>query len=829
MPDTVPDKLETLGDNKIWIARGRHKTDKHPKVSEISIEEHFCEHLANHRTATIKDGPHTIYAKLSQRHRHHRFIMCYSAAVVDIDRATSEEEIRTALDGLLYAAYTTYSGCNRARVVLPYREPCGFEAHRRITRHLNTLLGGDKSAEARLRFYYDPTCQPGADHWAFNTMPGVNAMTALLDPSRYEEQLPPTDPVTPEVPQTNPPQPCVDNDDLGSLPGRLSAGKLLKPAEVEHHLNYIDPDVHRDDWLRCLAAVHLCTDGSDKGLALADDWSSRGGKYAGPHDVERVYKSLSAGDREAVAGPGTLIHLAQQNAKWKPFNQPLAEAVAEQVDEWSDPEALPQGLPDVMPFDFALLPEALRPWGEDIADRMQCPPDFVAIAAMVALSAAVRNQVVVAPKQRDPWRVPLTLWGMAIGKPGVMKTPAMAEAAKPLYRLEAEEREKYHQNCVENERLVRANQMVKAEAEKDLKKRIKDLSAEEIAEALAQIDGEEVGPPTQTRLTTDNTTPEALVELLKQNPLGLTVWRDELAGFLKMCTKEGYEELASLMLSGYDGNRAYQLDRIKRGTGHFVANVWLSFIGSVQPGVLKQYVSSAVDSDGADNGLLQRFGLMVWPDTPKDWTNVDRAPDSLAKDALYKILKRLKDREQVINLESGKVEPSVLRFAADAQAIADQFKFDLEHELRSGENHHALESHLSKYRKLMPTIAALLALADGANEWIPLAATEKAIAWCEYLKTHAIRVYRSGLHSEFDTGRLIQKRIESGDLQTPFTARDVYRRQWSGLKDAKQVQAALEVLEVHGWLHELSVRKGSGRPSAAYAAHPKLLSHQKKG
>jgi hypothetical protein len=47
--------------------------------------------------------------------------------------------------------------------------------------------------------------------------------------------------------------------------------------------------------------------------------------------------------------------------------------------QWSDPKPLPSGLLPVKPFDIAFLPPSIGPWAEDISDRMQCPPDFVAL------------------------------------------------------------------------------------------------------------------------------------------------------------------------------------------------------------------------------------------------------------------------------------------------------------------------------------------------------------------------------------------------------------------------------------------------------------------
>ena len=52
--------------------------------------------------------------------------------------------------------------------------------------------------------------------------------------------------------------------------------------------------------------------------------------------------------------------------------------------QWPEPKPLPSGLPDVPPFAAELLPAAFRDWVMDVAERMQCPPDFPAVAVMVA-------------------------------------------------------------------------------------------------------------------------------------------------------------------------------------------------------------------------------------------------------------------------------------------------------------------------------------------------------------------------------------------------------------------------------------------------------------
>src|SRR5262249_1819426 len=62
---------------------------------------------------------------------------------------------------------------------------------------------------------------------------------------------------------------------------------------------------------------------------------------------------------------------------------------AETKEAWPEPKPLPSGLLPVEAFDEKLLPDTIAPWVMDISERMQCPPEFVAVSAMVALGSVI--------------------------------------------------------------------------------------------------------------------------------------------------------------------------------------------------------------------------------------------------------------------------------------------------------------------------------------------------------------------------------------------------------------------------------------------------------
>jgi len=288
------------------------------------------------------------------------------------------------------------------------------------------------------------------------------------------------------------------------------------------------------------------------------------------------------------------------------------------LSEWPEPTPLPEALPPVARFDAELLPVALRPWIMDIAYRMQCPADFPAVAAVVALSSLIGARAVVQPKAQDDWQVVPNLWGLVVGRPGVKKSPALGEALKPLHRLQTAEFERWQfaHNAWELDFKV-------AEMQTDVNhKQAKQFASKDPAKARALLAPAGMpAEPIARRFVVNDATVEKLGEILGQNPWGTLSYRDELYGLLTGLDKQGQEGSRAFYLQSYDGNQGYTFDRIGRGTVH-VPRVCLAMIGGIQPGRLQTYVRDAVAGGSADDGLLQRFGLAVWPDAQ----NITLAP-----------------------------------------------------------------------------------------------------------------------------------------------------------------------------------------------------------
>src|SRR5713101_761603 len=483
---------------------------------------------------------------------------------------------------------------------------------------------------------------------------------------------------------------------------------------------------------------------------------------------------------------------------------------------WPAPQPIPSGLPPVPAFDAHLLPGALAPWLADIADRAQCPPDFVAVGAVVAAAAVIGRQIAIRPKRADDWTVIPNLWGLAVGRPGLMKSAALAEALRPLAPLMADARLAYERERVTH-RFRHAEHRAREQA---LTRRLR--------EAVAQDDPTEVPPLRERRYVVNDTTVEKLGELLNQNPNGLLLFRDELSGFLRLMARPGHENDRGFYCEAWNGTGAYTYDRLGRGTLRIEA-ACVSVLGGIQPGPLAAYLHETF-AGGGDDGLLQRFQLAVFPDPPPRWRHIDRWPDAEARTRAFAIYRQLAtlDLAALGAEELTPAERPFLRFAPDAQARFDAWRAALEATLRREDDHPVLLSHLAKYRSLMPSLALIIHLIDavdrGTGGPVSGAAAEQAAAWCTYLDAHARRLYASVTDPARVAAALLARKVARGRLPTPFTARDVYRNAWTGLTEPRVVRHALAMLAELGWLRAEAARAGEGgRPTVRWHINPTVL------
>ncbi|MBY0273035.1 MAG: DUF3987 domain-containing protein [Alphaproteobacteria bacterium] len=486
----------------------------------------------------------------------------------------------------------------------------------------------------------------------------------------------------------------------------------------------------------------------------------------------------------------------------------------------AEPLPVKNTLLPVLPMTLDMLPVPFQPWVRDICNRRQCPLDFVAIPAILMMASLIGARCSIKPNSQDDWTVVPNLWGGILGDPGTLKSPICSEVLFPFGHLELKAKKEY----TEKKSQYEAEKVVFLEAKNALEHQIKEAietgSEEELTslkDQLAALLKKCPPEPHFKRYKVSDTTLEKMHEILSQNSGGVLIYRDELMGFLESWEKKGHESDRSFYLEAWNGDKPYTIDRMGRGTIH-AQNICVSILGTTQPDKITAYLNKALTKLDND-GLLQRFQLLVYPDkTP--WKVVDQYPDSFAKNRILHICKTI---DAMVFTEHGAkaAEPlyegqhtiPYFRFSWEAQQFFHDWIKQLQEKLE-GNDHPIILQHLSKYRSLMPSLALIfhiIHIADGQKDRdVTLESAKKAAACCDYLESHARRIYGMVLDTTFDPfpkpskaeELLAWMKKQSNNINDPLTRRFILR--YSKFRSSKELDPLLYDLIQMGYIQEVS-------------------------
>lgn len=492
------------------------------------------------------------------------------------------------------------------------------------------------------------------------------------------------------------------------------------------------------------------------------------------------------------------------------------------ADDWSEPLPLQNSLYPVAPLDEALIPTPLRSWVCDCAERIGVTSDYIAVSSLVALASLIGNTVSIRPKQRDDWRVVPNLWGALVGSPSVKKSPAIAEALKPISRLKALEIERHKEASKEFGTEAMLDEIGADAIKSELKKMQKaGAGRPQLKAYAAQMQEDEKVAPTLKTYSVQDATIEAITKVLESNPRGFLIERDELTGWLRSLEKQGHEQDRAFYLEAFNGTaKNQQIERVGRGTV-IVPHFTLSILGTIQPAPFCQLIRAASAAGTGADGFVARFQMLVYPDPLPTYKHVDRYPNTEAKNRAFAIFEKLDAlTPEAAGAQRDDDDAPFLRFDSEAQEVFDEWIITLENRLPTLGV--LVEQHLAKYRSLMPSLALLfhlIGVADGSARTgaVGAEAAMMAAEWCEFLEAHARRIYAMASDGATDGAELIASRF--GQLPNPFTLRDVHQKQWAGLSERTDVESALARLQDRGWLLS-EVEETGGRPKETFWKHP---------
>jgi hypothetical protein len=246
-------------------------------------------------------------------------------------------------------------------------------------------------------------------------------------------------------------------------------------------------------------------------------------------------------------------------------------------EEWPMPVPLQPAVPPAPAFPMDCLPHLIASMIQDESERMQSPPDLLAIPVLVTLAGCIGGVAALRPKAHDDWAERPCFWAMIIGMKGVMKSPAISFGTAPLRRLQKLSAEEQGQKKAEWLELKADADLRMKAWEKECERRMKDRSGGYDAELPPKPRAYEELPeePVAQRFLTQDVTVEKIMEVMKASR-GMTLSRDELAGFMLNMSRYTSGSDRQFYLECYSGG-TYTSDRIGRGETT-VADLYLNIV-----------------------------------------------------------------------------------------------------------------------------------------------------------------------------------------------------------------------------------------------------------
>jgi hypothetical protein len=288
------------------------------------------------------------------------------------------------------------------------------------------------------------------------------------------------------------------------------------------------------------------------------------------------------------------------------------------------------------PFPTSALPQTMREYVAMAAKAKGVDEAFIALPLLSLLASCIgTTRRVVLKNGYDEKSV---LWAMVIAESGSGKSPALS-AVECLIAARVKEAYKRHQEELKD---YAAKLEVYKATGGARRQRTKKEDGDRIrppgfmAEAAAAFDVNaalDIPPqapevPIERRYVIRDVTREAVVPLLRQNPRGLLLMRDELAGWMKSfdaykAGKGGDGEFWLEMYNGFTTDNDRKTGPLEERHA-YVEGAIVSVCGFIQPGKLQRQITA----DDLEGGLLARFMLARPPECVSYWTE-DEMDDAL--------------------------------------------------------------------------------------------------------------------------------------------------------------------------------------------------------
>lgn len=549
------------------------------------------------------------------------------------------------------------------------------------------------------------------------------------------------------------------------------------------------------EWYAMLGVVGRCENGEE----LAHRFSAPYPRYR----PEETQAKLEHAMRDA--GPVTCERVEREFGSWCRSCAYRGRVKSPIVLGMRRPTPL---LLPVDPFPIETLPGVLARFVEEGARAFKCPPDYLALPALVLAGAAIGSTRVL--QLKPGWWEGCRFYAVIVGDPGQKKSPVLAAVAEPFHRRQ-------QVLAAEHEEAKRRYYQERAKYEVELAR------WEEATRTAAKRGGpdpgdkpEEPRPPVMESCYTTNVTVEALAGLLRDNFRGLALLPDEATAWVRALNQYkagGKGADRDFYLSLWSG-KPIKVDRRSLREPIFVSHPCASLVGAVPPDLLGELT----DEEGREDGFIHRV-LFVYPDpVPGGWTEDTISPQT--REAYLRLFESLWKLAPAVN-DAGQPEPLAVTFTPGGKDAWVRWDNEHHQEMNAPGFPEQLKGPWAKLEAYCARFALVIqvvrhATGEADSEQVDALSVASAAALVEYLKAHTRRVYRRLRATKEDKLAAAIVEWAQGKRLTRVTARQLYTDEVAGIRTPSEAEAALRLLEDRGYGFVEKVKPERGRPSVVF-------------
>ncbi|ANU62470.1 DUF3987 domain-containing protein [Muribaculum intestinale] len=395
-------------------------------------------------------------------------------------------------------------------------------------------------------------------------------------------------------------------------------------------------------------------------------------------------------------------------------------------------------------FPLEIFPKAIRDIIEALEEYENYNVDFTSASFLTVFAAAMGNTWSV--RFMTGWVSRPIIYMVLVGSPSCGKTPPLQQAVAPLLKLDGEYDMIY---CKEMETYRRWERM-------SAKQRERHSLPEEMEM-----------PQRKCHVVVDSTV-EALIGTLRDNPRGVLIYKDEIDSLLSNFNRyngsdEGY------FLSLFSGT-PFKYSRKSNNEHIFLANPYCSIIGTTQPGRLDEQFGGK----RMMNGFSSRF-LKVYPEIDKmpSW-NDTAMPDSVLEEwerIIRKVVAATPSTDQ-----EGKATSIELLFSQESKLRIIQWKDEVNNKAYAETDSDAVRALCGKLETYLVRFCLVIQImhcicGESGMDKIEPGTAELAIRLTEYFRNMESRIA-----PEIETGILDNRFTELlGNLRDSFTTAEAVR------------------------------------------------------